>query len=116
MSNQNLIKNNTVSAHVASLPAISAEQYQHVGRYAGAVVLSAFEQIGGAQRLTQWADENPTDFYTKMFTKMIGKSVTVDANVNISIDDAIGRLEALSSFDSQYQNHKIENAEIIYDL
>jgi hypothetical protein len=32
---------------LAKLPMISAEQYQHVGRFAGALVLSTFEMIGG---------------------------------------------------------------------
>jgi hypothetical protein len=47
---------------LAKLPMISAEQYQHVGRFAGALVLSTFEMIGGLPRMAQWADDNPTDF------------------------------------------------------
>src|SRR4051812_26206729 len=52
---------------LAKLPMISAEQYQHVGRFAGALVLSTFEMIGGLPRMASWADDNPTDFYTKLF-------------------------------------------------
>lgn len=78
---------------LAKLPAISAEQYQHVGRFAGALVLSCFEQIGGLPRMATWADENPTDFYTKLFPKMISRSQQVDVSGTLTIDDAISRLE-----------------------
>nr|GAT42299.1 predicted protein [Mycena chlorophos] len=78
---------------ISDLPAISAEQYQHVGRYAGAAVMHVFEQIGGAARMTAWADQNPTDFYTKLFPKMISRSQQVDVSATLTIDDAIDRLE-----------------------
>ena len=82
-----------VVREVASIPMISAEQYQHVGRFAGAVVMSVFEQIGGAARMASWADSNPTDFYTKLFPKMISRSQQVDVSGTLTIDDAINRLE-----------------------
>jgi hypothetical protein len=77
------------------LPMISAEQYQHVGRFAGALVLSTFEMIGGLPRMAQWADDNPTDFYTKLFPKMISRSQQVDVSGTLTIDDAITRLERI---------------------
>lgn len=79
---------------LARLPMISAEQYQHVGRFAGALVLSCFEQIGGLPRMAVWADNNPTDFYTKLFPKMISRSQQVDISGTLTIDDAINRLES----------------------
>ena len=82
-----------VVKEVSSIPAISADQYQHVGRYAGAIVMSVFEQIGGAARMAAWADSSPTDFYTKLFPKMISRSQQVDVSGSITIDDAIARLE-----------------------
>lgn len=82
----------TPSKAVNSLPVISVDQFQHVGRFAGAVVLSVFEQIGGVARMADWADQNPTDFYTKSFGKLIAKSMQVDHSGSISIDDAISRL------------------------
>jgi hypothetical protein len=82
-----------VVKEVATIPMISAEQYQHVGRFAGAVVMSVFEQIGGAARMASWADDNPTDFYTKLFPKMISRSQQVDVSGTLTIDDAIARLE-----------------------
>lgn len=82
---------------IARLPMISAEQYQHVGRFAGALVMSCFEQIGGLPRMATWADENPTDFYTKLFPKMISRSQQVDVSGTLTIDDAISRLERMDS-------------------
>lgn len=80
---------------LARLPMISAEQYQHVGRFAGALVMSTFEMMGGLPRMANWADENPTDFYTKLFPKMISRSQQVDVSGTITIDDAISRLERM---------------------
>lgn len=80
---------------VGSIPMISAEQYQHVGRYAGAAVMAVFEQIGGVDRMKAWADTNPTDFYTKLFPKMISRSQQVDVSGTLTIDDAINRLERM---------------------
>jgi hypothetical protein len=82
---------------LAKLPMISAEAYQHVGRFAGALVMSCFEQMGGLPRMATWADENPTDFYTKLFPKMISRSQQVDVSGTLTIDDAITRLERLDN-------------------
>lgn len=84
---------------VARLPMISAEAYQHVGRFAGALVLSCFEQIGGLPRMAAWAEGNPTDFYTKLFPKVISRSQQVDVSGTLTIDDAISRLERLGGSD-----------------
>lgn len=81
---------------LARLPAISAEAYQHVGRFAGAMVLSCHEMIGGLPRMAAWADQNPTDFYTKLYPKMISRSQQVDVSGTLTIDDAITRLERQS--------------------
>lgn len=92
------------SRDVARIPMISAEQYQHVGRYAGALVMSAFEMVGGLPRLASWADDNPTDFFTKLFPKMISRSQQVDVSGTLTIDDAISRLERLEEpVDAEFQ-------------
>lgn len=89
---------------LARLPMISAEQYQHVGRFAGALVMSCFEQIGGLDRMATWADSNPTDFYTKLFPKMISRSQQVDVSGTLTIDDAITRLERFDrAVDADFQ-------------
>lgn len=81
------------SRDLARIPMISAEQYQHIGRFSGALVHAAFEMMGGLPRFASWADDNPTDFYTKLFPKMISRSQQVDVSGTLTIDDAITRLE-----------------------
>ena len=92
-----LVSKTEVVRSIADLPAISAEQYQHVGRYAGAVVMHCFEAIGGAKRMAFWADQNYGEFATKLFPKMISRSQQVDISATLSIDDAIERLERQNS-------------------
>ena len=82
-----------VAATTNAIPAISSESYQHIGRYAGAAVLAVFEQLGGVTRMHAWADSNPTDFYTKLFPKMIQRSQQVDVSGSLSLDDAISALD-----------------------
>lgn len=96
---------------VSRIPMISAEAYQHVGRFAGALVLSCFEQIGGLPRMANWADQNPTDFYTKLFPKMISRSQQVDVSGTLTIDDAINRLEG-----QLIEGDYAEAPETFYDL
>lgn len=88
-----------VAATIGSVPVISAEQYAHVGRFAGAFVMTVFEQIGGVPRMASWADQNPTDFYTKLFPKMIQRSTAVEHTGTLTIDDAITRLERMEDAD-----------------
>ena len=71
---------------------ISAEQYSHLGKYAGALVLMCFEKIGGMEAFSNWAKVNPTDFYTKMFNKVIATSRTVETNGGAD-DNAMMMLE-----------------------
>lgn len=78
---------------VDAIPLISGEAYQHVGRFAGATVMAAFQQIGGVNRLAAWADSNPTDFFTKLLPKIIQRSQSIDITASVTIDDAIARLE-----------------------
>ena len=47
----------------------------NAGRYSRGAVLMAFEMIGGMETFAEWASENQTDYYTKMFTKLIGREV-----------------------------------------
>lgn len=97
---------------LARLPMISAEQYQHIGRFSGALVLSCFEQIGGLPRMAAWADQNPTDFFTKLFPKMISRSQQVDVSGTLTIDDAISRLDRMD--DAEF-NEVADDANF-YDL
>lgn len=103
-----------VARELASLPMLSAEQYQHVGRYSGAVVGTVFEMMGGVARMTAWADQNPTDFYTKLFPKLIQRSQSVDVSGTLTIDDAISRLERME--EGEYTDITPEPRALPYDL
>lgn len=106
----------TPGRSVANMPQISGEAYQHVGRYAGAVVMACFEQLGGLQRMAVWAEGNPTDFYTKLFPKLIQRSAQVDVSGTVTIDDAITRLEAQSLLPDYSEFTEVKAEPLFYDL
>lgn len=66
--------------------------YQHVGRYAGRMVLTAFDMMGGVDRLADWADKNPGEFFTKVFPKVIAKPV--EHNVSEGVESLLDKLDA----------------------
>jgi hypothetical protein len=51
--------------------------YENVGKYARGAVLYAFEKVGGADGLAEWAMDNPGAFYTKLFPKIIARETEV---------------------------------------
>lgn len=108
----------TPSKAITEIGQISGEAYQHVGRYAGAVVLACYEQMGGLNRMQAWADSNPTDFYTKLFPKLIQRSTQVDVSGTVTIDDAISRLEgqAVEGHYSDVADGFFEEISPTYDL
>jgi hypothetical protein len=65
---------------------------QHAGRYARESVLLAFEMIGGVERLADWAAKNPTEFYTRLYTKVITREVEVHASEGV--EELLLRLDA----------------------
>lgn len=103
----------TLQRDIGKVPAISAEAYQHLGRFSGALVASCFEMIGGLPRMAKWADNNPTDFYTKLLPKIISRTAQVDVSGSITLDEAISRLESSSEpIDAEFT----EVREQVYDL
>ena len=76
------------------VPTIGADFYANVGKYAGVAVLTVFEQIGGVQRMAEWADENPGEFYTKTFSRIVTSPRQVEHTGTIRIEEAIKALEA----------------------
>lgn len=64
----------------------------HAGRYARECVLVAFEMIGGVERMAAWAKDNPTEFYTKLFPKVITKEV--ELHTSEGVEDLLARLDA----------------------
>ena len=92
---------NDVVKRVNSVPVISAEAMAHVDRYAKGITLACFEMNGGLQSFADWAKANESEFYVKLWGKLIGKSVQVEHSGTITIDDAITRLES-QTVDADY--------------
>lgn len=78
---------------LANPPAIDAALYGNIGRYAGAAVLTVFEQIGGINRMAQWAEENPNDFYKGPFAKIISAPKEINVTGKLTIEDAVKALD-----------------------
>lgn len=49
--------------------------------YAKEVVQTVFELLGGAAGMAEWAKEHPTDFYTRIFPKLIPKQINAPSAV-----------------------------------
>lgn len=47
-------------------------------------ILETFELIGGVKHLAMWASENPSDFYTKVWIKLLPVDIEVKADVNVT--------------------------------
>lgn len=58
---------NTVSVNGVGELSVNA------GRYSRAAIVMAFELNGGIEKFAEWAQENPSEFYTKLFGKLIGR-------------------------------------------
>ena len=60
-----------------SVPAtpVSGQLMASAGKYARHIVVGTVEQLGGQQAMYDWAKENETDFWTKLFPKIITKEV-----------------------------------------
>ena len=63
------------------------------GSYARHAVLAAFQAIGGVERLAEWADENPGEFYKSIFSKTITRESEV--NHTVGIENELDALEHL---------------------
>ena len=47
----------------------------NAGKYSRAAVIAVFEMVGGVEAFAGWAEANKSEFYTKMFGKVIGREV-----------------------------------------
>ncbi|MEO8128359.1 MAG: hypothetical protein ABI822_14765 [Bryobacteraceae bacterium] len=70
----------------------------NAGRYSRECVLLAFEMIGGVERMADWANKNPTEFYTRLFTKTITREVEVSTSVGI--EELLMKLDGKPSTES----------------
>jgi len=71
---------------------LQGQIYQNAGKYARGAVLFAFEEIGGPQGLAAWAKDNPNDFYTKLFPKIITRETEV--HPTRTMDDLMDVIDA----------------------
>lgn len=78
---------------LSNVPHIDPALYSNVGRHAGAVVMTVFEQVGGVKAMAAWAEENPTDFYTKLFPKIINTPKQLEVSGKISVEEIIKTLD-----------------------
>lgn len=75
-----------------SMPqAMQGEIFNNVGKYARGAVLFAFQEMGGPEALATWAEANPDEFYTKLFTKIVAKESEVKHTR--TIDDLMDALD-----------------------
>jgi hypothetical protein len=56
-----------------------------------AAIHDAFDLIGGVPRLAVWANENPTEFYTKVLSKGIEKQSSVEHSGEIVVRSSVPR-------------------------
>lgn len=69
----------------------SGEVMAHAGKYARHAVLTVFHQMGGTDAMTEWAKKNQTDFYTKLFPKVIDREPPQQGDR--SVEDLLGELD-----------------------
>lgn len=78
----------------AELPyaAPDGEFFVRVGRkYLKNAGVAVFHMIGGVERMARWADKNEGEYFTKIYPKLIDKSVEI--NDMRSIEDVIDELD-----------------------
>jgi hypothetical protein len=83
--------------------------YQHVGRHAGQLVLTAFYDVGGSERLADWADKNYGEFATKLLPKIIAKPH--EHNISEGVEDLLERLDASDRADVVEGSHRFIDEE-----
>ena len=60
------------------------------GKYARGAIALAFEMVGGVEAFAEWAEDNPDEFYTKMFTKIVGREMEIGVSEGVeSLLDAL---------------------------
>lgn len=84
---------------VVQAPSVDAQLYANIGRYAGNVVMTVFEEVGGVEAMADWAEENPTDFYTKLFPKVITAPKQIEVGGTITLEEAVKALDLAEGTD-----------------
>ncbi len=63
------------------------------GKFSRGAIIAAFELNGGLETFAQWAADNQTDFYTRMFGKLVGKEAQEPAKGPDDVEDIIDTIE-----------------------
>ena len=69
-----------------------------------AAIEYAFKGMGGRKALLEWGEENPTLFWTKIFTLIVPKAVEVTGQNGGSIDLAVTVIEVAQSEPSTHDD------------
>lgn len=67
------------------------DSVKHSPRRANNAVQDAFDLIGGVPRLAVWANSNPGEFFTKLFTKTLQSQQQQEHSGEIRIISAVPR-------------------------
>ncbi len=65
----------------------------NAGNYSRASIIAAFEMNGGLEAFADWAEDNKTEFYTKLFTKLIGREAVAEAPKGDKVEDLLDFLD-----------------------
>lgn len=63
----------------------------NIGKYHRLAVSTVFEMNGGVEWLADWAEKNPTDFFTKLYPKLISKEV--ETHSVETVDELLMKIE-----------------------
>ena len=69
------------------------------GRFSRGAIVAAFQLNGGLEAFATWAKENPTDFYTRMFGRVIGKEALEPPKGPDDVEDLLATIE-----DAEYED------------
>ena len=81
----------------------TGELMVNAGRYSRGAVIAAFEMMGGIEAFAEWALENQSEYYTKMFGKVIGREIEVKSTDGLE--------DMLTILDGEVE--EIQEAEIV---
>ena len=108
MSRELILKDFSNSALVNGAGGINVS----AGRFSRGAIVAAFQLNGGLEAFADWAKDNPTDFYTRMFGRVIGKEAMeapkgpddvedlLDAIEDVEYEDVTDKVEARVSEDT----------------
>lgn len=87
----------TPTQKVAPVPFIidnQGEMVANASKYVRSSVLAVYHRLGGDDFMLDWARENPTDFVTKVYGKLVQPEKTVIEHTK-SIEDVLDELDAI---------------------